>query len=694
MDCIACEGTGTCSTGYPCSPCRGTGQRGAGGLNGAAARGPNPAPVENPCPDDGAAKQNAPDVPNVPDDGADTMPAPLDPPGPPPITFDTETALIRPGRQAPPLVCMSYDDDGVHLVGHEEAPRLMAEFLASGRLLVGHNVAFDLGVIAAQEPSLLPAIFQAYEDGRVADTMIRQKLIDIAEGTYRGFVHSDGKVVKVKYGLADLCLRHLEVELPKTEIRLQYEKLRGVPINEWPELAREYALTDAAVTALVYEAQQAGEWAMYLNDQYRQSAAAWWLWLMSAWGLRTDAEGVKRFAEELQVEFDEIAGRLREAGMIRPNGVRDTKAVKAHMVHVCMKKGVQPALTPKSGVMLSADVCEATGDELLVKYARLSSLKKQLSTDIPLLQEGTVMPIHTYFETLAETGRTTSSPNIQNLPVYGKMRECFVPRPGMVFASADFDGFELRTMAQVCVSRFETSQLAEALNAGLDPHLVVAGKILGITYEEAKARHAAGDDEVYRARQTGKVCNFGFPGGLGATSLVVFAKKNYNVDVTEEQAKKLKVDWLAAWPEFKTFFSRIGDMFEKEDPQLVQAFSSRFRGGASYTQLCNSEFQGLAADCAKIAGFLVAKACYVDRSSPLYGSRPVNFVHDEFIIETPEAGAPEAAEELARLMVLGAGKFLPDVPPKASPLLMRRWSKRAKAVRGSDGRLVPWEQEK
>jgi DNA polymerase I-like protein with 3'-5' exonuclease and polymerase domains len=629
------------------------------------------APVEDPCLDEGG-------VVAVGSVGS-------------PITFDTETALIRPGCQAPPLVCMSYDDGGVRLVGHEEAPRLMHGFLASGRLLVGHNVAYDFGVLAAEDPLLLPAIFQAYEDGRVADTMIRQKLIDIAEGQYRGFLRADGKLVKVKYGLADLCLRHLEVELPKTEIRLQYGALRGVPLAEWPELAREYALSDAAITALVYEAQSEARWVRYLNDQYRQTAAAWWLWLMSTWGLRTDAEGVKRFAEELQGEFDEIAERLKAAGMIRADGTRDTKAVKAHLSRVMMRQGKQIALTPKGGVMLSADVCEATEDELLVKYARLSSLKKQLSTDIPLLQQGAVMPIHPYFESLAETGRTTSSPNVQNLPVYGKMRECFVPRAGMVFASADFDGFELRTMAQVCVSRFGTSRLAEALNAGLDPHLVVASKILGITYDEAKVRHAAGDDEVYRARQTGKVASFGFPGGLGFERLSVWAKKSYDTDVTPDEAKVLKENWFSAWPEFRTFFSRISDLCETPNPQLVQLFSNRFRGDVTYTEAANSEFQGLASDCAKIAGFLVSKACYVETTSPLFGSRIVNFVHDEFIVEAPEAKAPEAAEELARLMVLGAGKFLPDVPPKASPLLMRRWSKKAKAIRGADGRLVPWQ---
>ena len=96
-----------------------------------------------------------------------------------------------------------------------------------------------------------------------------------------------------------------------------------------------------------------------------------------------------------------------------------------------------------------------------------------------------------------------------------------------------------------------------------------------------------------------------------------------------------------------------------------------------------------AADAAKNAGFLVSRACYVEPTSPLYGSRIVNFVHDELIIEAPEEKAHEAAMELARVMVAGASVLMPDVPPKVEPLLMRRWSKKAKPLYEGET-LIPW----
>ena len=63
----------------------------------------------------------------------------------------------------------------------------------------------------------------------------------------------------------------------------------------------------------------------------------------------------------------------------------------------------------------------------------------------------------------------------------------------------------------------------------------------------------------------------------------------------------------------------------------------------------------------------------------------------EFVLEGPEEGAPEAAEELSRLMVQATIPWLPDVvPPAAEPLISRVWSKKAKALRDASGRLMVW----
>jgi DNA polymerase I-like protein with 3'-5' exonuclease and polymerase domains len=416
---------------------------------------------------------------------------------------------------------------------------------------------------------------------------------------------------------------------------------------------------------------------------------------MSAWGLRTDPVRVEQYATQLQEEYDDIETKLQEAELVRDNGVRDTKAAAAYVTEVCNQLGREVALTDKERVKLDKDTLEQLGDELLAHYATFSGLKKKIGTDIKLLRKGVETPIQPRFFALVSSGRTSCGDkedvgNVQNLPRKKGVRECFVPRDGNVFAAADFDGFELRTGAQCCLNLVGHSALAEALNAGKDPHLIVAKDILAIPYEEALSRKK--EPDVDDARQTGKVANFGFPGGLGFIRLVIFARKQYNVILTEDEAKELKRNWLRLYPEWEDYFSYISKLVGSPGNRIEHLFSGRFRGDMTYTEACNTFFQGLAADAAKAAGFLISKACYVDTHSPLYGCRPVNFIHDEFIVEAPEDTAAEAAEELARLMVVGASPYLPDVPPKAEALLMRRWSKSAYAMRDEAGRLVAWDE--
>lgn len=145
---------------------------------------------------------------------------------------------------------------------------------------------------------------------------------------------------------------------------------------------------------------------------------------------------------------------------------------------------------------------------------------------------------------------------------------------------------------------------------------------------------------------------------------------------------------MQAYPEMYDFFDYIGKL---GGGVVKQLFSDRLRGGCSFCQACNTIFQGLGADASQNAGWLIAKACYTSVDSPLNKSRPVLYVHDEFVLETPEGpGAHDAAMELERLMVEGAKKFLPDMEVSAPPVLMSCYSKEAKAVYDKDNRLIPW----
>lgn len=629
------------------------------------------------------------------------------------VGLDTETDLIAPGRQAPPLVVVSLAAgvDDVELVHHTEAEPVLAELLADPEVVFDVlNGAYDFAVIAAEFPSLIPAILAAYDADRICDVGIRQKLADLAIGELRGWDRSTTPPTRFEYSLAALVKRALGIELPKPAVRLEYGALRGTPLAQWSPDARQYAADDAAATYAVREWQDANILADYLVDASRQARAALWLQLMQARGLETDPAAVAEFEARVRADYDRAAAELVAAGLKRPDrakrktgeiveGSRDTKAAAARLVAAFVAKGEPHPVTEKGAVCLDDDACRKSGDPVLVRYADFGSLKKRLSTDVPLLNgERYGMPIHARFEVLLETGRTSSSPNVQNLPRPTKveeaaglitMRECFVPRPGFVFAAADYSQMELHTLAQVCLSWLGHSRLAEVLNADKDPHTDVAAQILGRTYEDCVANKK--EREVDDARQAAKIANFGFPGGLGPTRLVHFAWAVYHVEITETAARRLKAQWLEAYPEMRDYFARINSLVGVPRPTVVQPYSGRVRGGVTYCEACNSPFQGLAADAAKNAGWLLLNACF-DPDSPLCGSRIVNFIHDEFILEVPEDRGHEAAYALQRIMLDGARPCLPDVPPHiGSPVLMRRWSKKAEPM-FKDGRLIPWER--
>ena len=152
---------------------------------------------------------------------------------------------------------------------------------------------------------------------------------------------------------------------------------------------------------------------------------------------------------------------------------------------------------------------------------------------------------------------------------------------------------------------------------------------------------------------------------------------------------------------------------------------SRVRGGLDFTNGANNGFQALAADGAKAALRALTLESYTGKRveyrsadvsdwaaadgpppsseawrsgpSPLVGARFPFFVHDEVVAELSLRGAPHgadpAARRMAEVMVGVMSRYVPDVPVRAQPELMLRWSKGAKARWDEAGRLVPYDMK-
>ena len=167
--------------------------------------------------------------------------------------------------------------------------------------------------------------------------------------------------------------------------------------------------------------------------------------------------------------------------------------------------------------------------------------------------------------------------------------------------------------------------------------------------------------------------------------------------MSSEQARDLREDWFATWPEMRLYFDWVAshpfvDIIRKDNvtsvTSVTQLGSGRVRGGCTYTVAANTMFQGLAADTAKAALYAVVR---LTKMSEWFSAWKVwNFVHDEILIRGPVEDCDLAAATLESVMMHEAGLWLPDVPVKAEAVAMDRWSKSAEKTLDEEGKLVPF----
>lgn len=381
--------------------------------------------------------------------------------------------------------------------------------------------------------------------------------------------------------------------------------------------------------------------------------------------------------------------------------------------------------TETGGIATDRDTLAESDSPELDQYATVAKDFKILETYLPFLQSGVKARINVRPNVLVETGRASYDGLVQLIPRDGGVRECFVPSPGYVFCSVDYAALELCTLAQVTTWLCERSgsKMAEVINESKDPgalHTVFAAKMLDRDVDEFKALVKAGDKAAKNTRQMAKAANFGFPGGMGPAKLVL-AKRKEGLrfctasgikEVCGEEmtpgidggprvctaclsiATRLRKQYLLTWEEIREYLNLVAGLpgINANEGVWVSPGTGYVRGGLGFSNGANHPFQHLAAMGAKHALWQISRECYTDRSSPLFGSRPVLFAHDEIIAELPEAKAHEAANRMAEIMIASMREFVPDVHIAAEPALMRYWTKAAEPKFDANGRLVPWEK--
>lgn len=628
------------------------------------------------------------------------------------FAVDTETFLTRPGKTAPELVCVTVATCPLDRIGEFVRTGHGAEVWIFDRdrgleifrgllrdpdvLIVGHSFAFDSSVFAAADPDAIGALFDAYDADRIADTALREKLINLSRGELKqGAIVVNGAQLS-GYSLARLAWNRFQVD--RTAVkgpdawRTNYHRLDGVPIEDWPIDAVEYPKGDAVDTLRVYWSQQF-ENNPTLCDEYRQTRKAFGLRLAEAWGLRTDVQAVETARDHFKKTLFDADNALIAAGLMRRDGTMNQSALRDRIAADFYARGLRAPSTPGGAVKMDADTLRECHDPALQTLVASQEARDFLSDWLPLLMRGTERPIHASYDSLQENARTSTRPNVQNFPRKGKVRACFVPRPGYDYCSNDYNQLEACAFSQTCLWTVGRSDMAHAIRTGQDIHSRIGSRMAGVPYDEFVRRRKAGDPECVNIRQTSKPVNFGYMGGMGPAKMAAAVWKQAKIRISEAQAKMYRNAWQREWSEAQPYFDHVNRQIGARNgtTSIVQFGSGRIRGRVTFTETCNGYFSALANDGAGDAVFRVSREMYADPRSPLYGSRIAVFPHDEIVAEVPHEVAHEAGYRLSAVMNETMQRWIPDVPITSEPALMRRYYKGAETVKDANGRLAIWE---
>jgi DNA polymerase-1 len=247
----------------------------------------------------------------------------------------------------------------------------------------------------------------------------------------------------------------------------------------------------------------------------------------------------------------------------------------------------------------------------------------------------------------AKSGRFTSSdPNLQQLPSVRApdFRKVIVAAPGNTFVCGDYSQIELRAAAWI----YKDPVLTKVFADGLDLHRETAAAIAGVPVAAVTTEQ----------RTAAKPVNFGALYGISAESLAVDAYANYgvNMSVAEAQAAldrffgKFRVLDQGRWNNWRPVKAanlvRIG---------VGRVAKGKWEpsGRIRFTQSCNLGIQGICADC-------ILRAM-IGMHERMPGAM-VCTVHDELLLEVPEAEAEAAARVLEEVMTEAFVATFPKAP--------------------------------
>ena len=450
----------------------------------------------------------------------------------------------------------------------------------------------------------------------------------MAAGGWGSSIRWDGKLAAY---LLDASASKYQVG----ELVPSYKAAAAFTCADYPDagrLADLFAKMKAEITAC-------GEDALYNDIEFPLAQV---LADMTRIGVLVDRDGIEQFGVRMRTELEQVLARIHmETGStsFNPNSPKQL----GEMLFDTM--GLPHGKKTQRGWSTDAETLESLRDYPLVEdilqyraYQKLNSTYVEGLLKV-IAEDGR---IHTRFnQTEARTGRLSSdNPNLQNIPIRtelgSQLRAYFIAKPGCVLVDADYSQIELRILAHITGDE----HMQQAFRSGEDIHRSTAAKIYNLPLEAVTPR----------IRSSAKAINFGIMYGKGAYSL------SKDIGVSVKEADAFLKNYLAAFPKVSGYMDKtiadaracgyVSTLFGRRRalPELTSANRNIRASGERMAR--NTPIQGTAADVIKLAMVRVWRRLRDEKME----SRLILTVHDELIVEAPEAEAEKAAAILREEM--------------------------------------------
>ncbi len=533
----------------------------------------------------------------------------------------------QPGAAAYVPLAHSGPGSDPQLDRHEVLERLRLLLEAPQPSKVGQNLKYDMSVLARYGVEL---------GGVDYDSMLESYVLDSTA---------------TRHDMDSLAAKYLGIE------PTSYEQLCGKGAKQKPfaevdvEQAAHYAAEDADITLRLhchlYPRLEADRSLLTVFHELEMPLLPV-LSRMERQGVRIDQELLGAQSRELAERMAEVEQAAHEEAGAAFN-LGSPKQIQTILFEQMGLPVVQK--TPKGQPSTAESVLEelsAQGHELprlILEHRGLSKLKSTYTDKLPQLIHPQTGRVHTsYHQAVAATGRLSSSdPNLQNIPVRTqegrRIRKAFIAEPGYRLLTADYSQVELRIMAHLSGDE----GLLRAFAEGADVHSATAAEVFAADQPDAEQRRAA------------KAINFGLIYGMSAWGL------GRQLGLPRDEAQHYIDRYFERYPGVRAFMDRTRERAREQGyvetvfgrRLHVPEIESRNRQRREYAErtAINAPMQGTAAD--------LIKRAMIDVDAELRAHQPetrlVMQVHDELILEVPQAHLDAVAERVRAIMMAADG---------------------------------------